>query len=366
MKTQLFIPKEIKVGFNKREDTYTKKLAYIVYYDNNGVLRKEKSWESWRDKSIKAEDYKNEPTEGFVLNKNVGGVRQSYGWNARNEYARVFDPRGFEFEISFANLLFILQESNSIKGKGLEGKFIYCWEGKELVLLPVNCEEYKKCQEYTDLQSQGIGIKDLVPGCIYKTKKQEELIYMGRFPWYKVSGGLYSDKSTVTSKKMFVFSSVNKYSNDIKFHPYPGLTTIASKVTNEPVSHYADLMDKLNKMKNMSYPVSVIEKYSENVSTTEFLSLNNGIYEAYSIYNEYNTDPNAEQKYIIEKKYQMRFDFGKQYSCNYAHVNNKPRYSYYNRSETKSVTLDELEAKNFVQLFIVLENGTKINFHDYY
>ena len=176
MESQLFIPTKIKVGYQNRSDTYTKKLAYVIYFDNKGVLRKETSWQGWRDKNIEPNEYENKPMEGFVLNKGVGGVRQSYGWNARNEYVRVFDPRGFEFEISVSNLLFILQEATSTKGKGLEGEFLYAWHGKELVLLPVDCEEYKNSITFTDLQSGKIGVKDLIAGCSYKTKRQEDLI----------------------------------------------------------------------------------------------------------------------------------------------------------------------------------------------
>ena len=33
MKANIFIPKEIKVGFQERDSTYTKKLAYVIYYD---------------------------------------------------------------------------------------------------------------------------------------------------------------------------------------------------------------------------------------------------------------------------------------------------------------------------------------------
>lgn len=47
MDNQLYIPKRLKVGFHKREDTYSKKLAYVIYYDDKGKLRKEKSWTSW-------------------------------------------------------------------------------------------------------------------------------------------------------------------------------------------------------------------------------------------------------------------------------------------------------------------------------
>jgi hypothetical protein len=38
--------------------TYTGKLAYVIYFDNKGVLRKKKSWEGWRDKKIAAKDVK--------------------------------------------------------------------------------------------------------------------------------------------------------------------------------------------------------------------------------------------------------------------------------------------------------------------
>lgn len=113
---------KIKVGFQNRENTYTKKLAYVIYEDHKGVLRKRASWESWRDEKIEPVDHDNEPTSGFVLNKKVGDYVSD--WNHRQAYVRVYDPRGFEFEITIENLLYILENANSIKGKGLEGEFV--------------------------------------------------------------------------------------------------------------------------------------------------------------------------------------------------------------------------------------------------
>ena len=48
MENKLFIPDRINVGLQGRRGTYTGKLAYIIYWDKKGVLRKETSWESWR------------------------------------------------------------------------------------------------------------------------------------------------------------------------------------------------------------------------------------------------------------------------------------------------------------------------------
>ena len=70
---KLNIPDKIKVGFQKRSDTYTGKLSYITYINKKGKLAKETSWEGWRDEKITPLEFDNVPTEGFVLNKKAGG-----------------------------------------------------------------------------------------------------------------------------------------------------------------------------------------------------------------------------------------------------------------------------------------------------
>lgn len=181
MKTSIFVPKKIHVGFQERSNTYTGKLAYIIYEDEKGKLRKEVSWNGWRDKKINPQIEDNVPTSGFVLNKKVGD-HVSY-WNHRQAYVRVYDPRDFEFEITIENLLFILENTSSIKGKGLEGEFVYGWDGKELVLVPVDSPDYKEIEEYSKAMFRAINIKakDLIVGATYKNNKNEELVYMGRF-----------------------------------------------------------------------------------------------------------------------------------------------------------------------------------------
>lgn len=192
MQANIFLPKKINVGFQSREHTFTGKLAYVIYYDEKGTLRKETSWSGWRDNDIDNEVLVNEPLEGFVLNKKAGGY--SSGWNYRQSYIRVYDPRGFEFEITVENLLYILENTNSIKGKGLEGEFIYGWDGGDLVLLPTGTPEYQDILAYnkTRHSNKKIGVKDLVVGGTYKTKNNENYVYMGKFTkWdyeYRSSG----------------------------------------------------------------------------------------------------------------------------------------------------------------------------------
>lgn len=238
---KLNIPDTINVGFQKREGTYTGKLAYVVYTDRKGVLRKEQSWNSWRDKKIAQEDFTNEPTSGFVLNKGVGGQRESWGWNARNEYIRVYDPRGFEFEISVANLLFILTNSNSIKGKGLEGEFVYAWDGADLILLPVDCFEYRASREFTDLQGKKVTKQNMKEGWSYQHKNTETLIYIGRFK-VRNFDRLWGHEKTLAllqepSNPRHVFW--NPKSKD--WHFETGFTKLAGVVSEESHPDFADL-----------------------------------------------------------------------------------------------------------------------------
>ena len=54
MKTSIFVPNKIHVGYQERSDTYTGRLAYVIYTDEKGKLRKENSWNGWRDKKNRA------------------------------------------------------------------------------------------------------------------------------------------------------------------------------------------------------------------------------------------------------------------------------------------------------------------------
>lgn len=201
MKSNIFIPKTINVGYQNRYDTYTGKLAYVIYYDEKGKLRKEASWNSWRDKNIPNDEFENVPTEDFVLNKKAGDY--STGWDHRHAYCRVYDPRGFEFEISIENLLYILENTTCIPGKGLQGEFVYGWDGTDLVLMPVVAPDYKQIAAYNKIvhNNESIKTRDLLLGATYLTKENTEWIYMGRFETYGYGYEFVQDGKTMRTKR---------------------------------------------------------------------------------------------------------------------------------------------------------------------
>jgi hypothetical protein len=265
MKSNIFVPEKINVGFQNRTDTYTKKLAYVIYFDQKGVLRKEKSWNSWRDDKIESIVHENVPTSGFVLNKKVGDYVSD--WNHRQAYVRVYDPRDFEFEITIENLLYILENASSIKGKGLEGDFIYGWDGKELVLIPTDSPDYVEISQFNEIihSNSCIKAKDLIIGATYKTKTNEEWIYMGRFDYWKSESERVEAQSNRNSyygrQYSYIYKDVNKgkYHYFVRDYKYdweskPTLKTLQLKsigdkfisvVSSDCIENYADFFDRL-------------------------------------------------------------------------------------------------------------------------
>lgn len=245
MRNNIFIPQKISVGFCNRDDTYTKKLAYVIYYDQNGTLRKEASWNNWRDKNIEPKEFNNTPISGFVLNKKAGGY--STGWNHRQTYVRVYDPRDFEFEISVANLLYILENTSSIKGKGLEGEFVYGWDGSDIVLIPTSSPDFIELEDFnaTLFAKDYVKAKDLIIGATYQTNKNNELIYLGKYEcfceWHGTSEG-----------KQFFFAGYNNCST-LYFETMKSINKrIVAVKNNSCVSNYADIMDSLGKRRMFS------------------------------------------------------------------------------------------------------------------
>ena len=238
----IYIPKTIRVGYVNRSDTYTGKLAYVIYYGQDGKIRKELSWNNWRDKNIEPDEYDNVPTEGFVLNKKIGG--HSNGWNHRNSYLRVYDIRNFEVEITPENLVYILENTNSIKGKGLEGEFVYGWDNKNLLLIPTSSPDYQELVSHSKLMRnpQKINSKNIVLGGTYKTKKGEDWIYIGRFNYYEYTYSRdYNTIKEVNNKGKYYWFYFNN-----RFHQLKSLSNrIVECVSNVCVDNYAEIADRL-------------------------------------------------------------------------------------------------------------------------
>lgn len=246
--SSIFIPQKIRVGFVKREETYTGKLAYIIYYDEKNKIRKETSWNNWRDHNIEPIEFENKPQLGYILNK---GVQRDGYWGSGRSVIRIYDPREFEFEINIDNLISILMHSNVSK-RDIDQECILAWHGKELILLPTNSVEYQQSLKYTEKQKMNISTKDLIKGATYNLKKTNDtLTYIGQYHWYSIDR---YDNSVFQKNhgKKHVF-----YSNDSQKYVIPSTGIIASCINEEPCLNYAQLVENFFNTENAQKIVDI-------------------------------------------------------------------------------------------------------------
>lgn len=359
MKNQLFIPDKLKVGFQTRSDTYTQKLAYVIYFDKKGVLRKETSWQSWRDKKVSPVEYDNVPTEGFVLNKGVGGARYS-DWNARNEYIRVYDPRDFEFEISVANLLFILRDCACSPGKGLEGKFVYAWDKNNLVLLPAVSQEFAASKGFTDLQDKKVSKKDLIHGATYLTKNQQELMYVGKFNYYYMVSPKYNRGQYVLNEKDKGVVLVHAFWDGTKFKYMQDTKNIAVLKSEVVSPEYSSLVSRYNKTIHAKRPVGLKlrEKKLDLIANKKdgiFFKEKDGNFVQY--YYRYNDNSIHDEKIFSFKNGAVRYDYNNTVYA-YGPKDGRKCYDNYYWDRIKLKTVPWIEPENN-ELVIVFDDGSE-------
>ena len=265
--------------------------------------------------------------------------------------------RDFEFEISVANLLFILRECDCSRGKGLEGKFVYAWDGTELVLLPEVSSDYQNSKKYTELQGQVVYAKELIPGASYQTKKQEILVYLGKFDYHYITGSACI--KTAKCKKYVFWNTKNfVFLNDLK--------SIAVLNSDTVVDNYAELVEKYSKSENGSKIVGLCTRggkpqtFETRGAGEWVLDNGDGTFIQWDNVYEWQT----KQLEYIRQQYKISFKNGA-LSC--ARVDGiayhpafkqPPKQNYwYSRSQDRKVSW--VEPTN-LHLYAELENGSKI------
>ncbi len=298
-------------------DKYLKQRGLESYEKYNPNLGRDSS-----NKGIIPMEFDNVPTEGFVLNKKVGGY--SNGWDHRSTYCRVYDPRGFEFEITVPNLLFILQECNAMKGKGLEGEFVYAWDGKDLVLLPTSSEDYKASDVYTKAQQGKVSVKELEVGLTYKHKTMIDYVYLGRFNYFQNNHDYNKDVDGISCKKAHVFYNITNPSEN-QFIGLTALAPLISKVTDTSIDNFAEIFDKFtNSIHSDNLSLAKVDNYSVKTSFNSYyfkgngedclFDLGNNKYEVYSVsietdsYGNYYNRQRSAKSFSLKGRFTLTID----------------------------------------------------------
>lgn len=283
-----YIPQKLLVGFNNRKDTYDGRLSFVIYYDEKNVLKQEKSlsnWETCKDDRIEID---NKPIKGIVLNKSI---KRTGHFGSGRSLLRVYDPRGFEYEITVDNLAKILHCGSTDKGEFL-GEFVYTWKGKDLYLLPTNTEEYKEALLHTKKQLKSITTKDLVVGYTYEKKKsKEELIYIGHLPYYEQNRKDENKEFYEYNKKKgkaHIFYNLNEdrfekptmsvFSECINASPSQNLNEILDKFYNSPLGTEIINLKQQKAVKNDNLIEKLEDYHTEGSSRFYQLNRNGSAY----------------------------------------------------------------------------------------
>lgn len=364
MQDKLYIPKKLKVGFQSRTDTYTKKLSYIIYYDEQGVLKKETSWKKWCDSKIKSVEVDNVPHEGFHLNK---GVQRNGYYGGGRSMCRIYDDRGFEFEITIDNLMFILMGDDCLK-RGLQGSYVYAWSGNNLVLLPTNSEEYLNSQKFTALQGKSITKEDLTPGITYRTKQQKDLTFIGKTDWLEKNykGEIMVNNGYVFYEETMHYcycNNANAYKPNCNFVLLQKIDSLAIAVTDTPVSNYAELVDKFQ----VFHGANIKEHKTESIKSINFgHSYQNILANGYCTETAPNTYQVNRIREVLEPGSDRYFYSGRKIA-GYNIVPYKTvtfdgtgmKIKSCSKKDTKLYTKEELKALEFKKLSVILSSNNK-------
>lgn len=224
----LKFPEKLKVGFQKREETYNGNLAFITYYNVDNTVKNEKSFNSWCNSKIPVVEYDNKPQTGYVLNK---GIKHYGHFGNNSQKIRIYDPRGFEFEITVDNLIELTQYSD-INSQEIIQECVLAWNNNQVYLVPTNSLTYKEILNVPKSNPKDIKPfekKDvLVVGNTYATKSMPYLYYMGKV-----------DKNDIFFTEEKIFKSVRKASIVVQISD-------EKKSNHDELYHILTFLSKLN------------------------------------------------------------------------------------------------------------------------
>jgi len=178
MSFSIKLPEKYYGGF-KSQGSDDLPLGYIVPHGTDFAFDKRKaSVDNWiqvyNSTALDTITFDNTPVTGFKLGRSI----KRTGWNGGNVVVRIEDPRGFEVEITVANLLKIM-ENNTIENTEILAECIWGRDGGKNILLAVNSEPYLEAVENTNRATRKVSLKDIKPGMTVRLKNGHEGTYLG-------------------------------------------------------------------------------------------------------------------------------------------------------------------------------------------
>jgi hypothetical protein len=213
------IPQDWVIG-TRKHPYGDRKLGFFTYYEKNGKMNCQNSWESWSDTTNPIK-FKNDPVSGWKIED---GYNSRHGQSTR-KLAIIIEPRtGYKFEMDLRELVHLIQNV-TIKDGVLQGKF--CLTNRKSLI----SESEIKNMDIEDLTEKTIKIGDIV--AIGKDlNRKKGMIYLGK-KWITVIESKYNQQGTFSQR------FEKSYLVEKQYH-------IFTKVEKTPGYYYGYIQEKVN------------------------------------------------------------------------------------------------------------------------
>lgn len=220
-------------------------VGYMTRFGTDSVSKKRMQaieYQVYRGKTegiIEPKTFENKPMSGFKFGK---ATTRTHGWGKGTVTWTVEDPRGFQLDISSANLAQIMSCSTIENGEIID-KCVWGNLRNENVLIPVSSDVYKSAQENTARVNQRVSLRDAKPGNTVLTHEALKGIYLGSM--YPVQKNYSHDNTRAhLENKRYIIAETDDAGKWLKLHI---LTTLKlSEITDYSVISQDEAEQKAN------------------------------------------------------------------------------------------------------------------------
>lgn len=195
---QEVVPMKWLVGLRSRSQE--DKLAYFTYYEKNGKINSEPSWQNWRDKKIKALEFDNDLIDGWKIDNDYN---QRYGQSNRKLFIIVEPRTGYMFELDVRDILPMLQNIKIVDGV-IQGK--YCLTKTKTLMSEA---EFKKLSDIKPFKASEMQIGDKIAFGGKELALGTYNIYLGKMWSYDIKTK-YTNDDRDWDEEQFIFASYDK------------------------------------------------------------------------------------------------------------------------------------------------------------
>jgi hypothetical protein len=225
------------VNFQRRPDD-TVPLGFMTYYETNApaAFNKRKSaidyYASYTNSSnpMNGIIVDNTPMIGFRISRSL----RRLGWHNQNTVIRIEDPRGFDIDITIANMI-MLTDNNLLENGEILRECVWGRDGNVNVLLPVNSSPYMQAVANTARNGTHVNVRTVQAGDHVILKNGKTGRYMGSLygiEWHIQTNGYRKPQTVTLSRRDKKFHYIRTVENQVvMYHGYvsPNISSITTR-----------------------------------------------------------------------------------------------------------------------------------------